>query len=61
LRREKSWPEFFDTEIARLTQKDCRDWAGKYADRYSPSRFNGALQIVRRLDTCETSAARLRF
>jgi integrase len=46
---KKAWPDFFDTDIARLTQKDCREWAARYGRDYSPSRFNGALQIVRRL------------
>ena len=46
---QKSWPDFFETDIARLTQKDCREWAARYGRDYSPSRFNGALQIVRRL------------
>ena len=46
---KKSWPGFYDTDIARISQKDCRTWAARYATDYSPSRFNGALQIVRRL------------
>jgi hypothetical protein len=46
---KKAWPGFFDTDIARITQKDCREWAARYGRDYSPTRFNGALQIVRRL------------
>ena len=46
---KKSWPEFYETDVARISQKDCRDWAARYASEYSPSRFNGALQIIRRL------------
>jgi integrase len=46
---KKAWPGFFETDIARITQKDCREWAARYGREYSPSRFNGALQIVRRL------------
>jgi integrase len=46
---KKAWPAFFDTDIARISQKDCREWAARYGRDYSPSRFNGALQIVRRL------------
>jgi integrase len=46
---KKSWPGLFDTDIARISQKDCREWAARYSRDYSPLRFNGALQIVRRL------------
>ena len=46
---KKAWPRFFDTDIARISQKDCREWAARYGGKYSPSRFNGSLQIVRHL------------
>ncbi|HEX3720860.1 MAG TPA: hypothetical protein VH595_23150 [Verrucomicrobiae bacterium] len=46
---KKSWPDLNNSDIARISQKDCRDWAARYSRDYSPSRFNGALQIVRRL------------
>jgi hypothetical protein len=39
----------FDTDIARISQKDCNEWAARHGKDYSPTRFNGALGIVRRL------------
>jgi len=45
----KTWPDLFDADIARLTQKDCREWAARYSQNYSATRFNGALNVVRRI------------
>ena len=33
---KKAWPDFFGTDIARLSQKDCREWAARYSRDYSP-------------------------
>jgi integrase len=45
----KTWPDLFDTDIASHSQKDCREWAARYGEGYSASRFNGALNTVRRI------------
>jgi hypothetical protein len=31
----KSWPELYSTEIAKISQKDCSDWAARYGKDYS--------------------------
>jgi integrase len=46
---KKSWPELYSTDIARISQRDCNDWAARYGKEYSPTRYNGALGIVRRI------------
>jgi integrase len=46
---KKTWPELYSSEIARISQKDCNDWAARHGSGYSPTRFNGALGIVRRI------------
>ena len=46
---KKSWPELYSTDIAKLNQKDCNEWAARYGKEYSPTRYNGALGIVRRI------------
>jgi hypothetical protein len=43
----KTWPDLFDTDIVRHSRKDCHEWAGRYGEGYSASRFNGALNTVR--------------
>jgi integrase len=46
---EKSWPKLYSTDIAKISQKDCNDWAARHGKDYSPTRFNGALGVVRRI------------
>jgi integrase len=46
---KKSWPELYSTDIARISRKDCNEWAARYSKDYSATRFNGALGIVRRI------------
>jgi hypothetical protein len=46
---KKTWLELYSSEIARISQKDCNDWAARQGKDYSPTRFNGALGIVRRI------------
>src|SRR5438046_10238226 len=46
---KKTWPELYSMDIARITQKDCNEWAARYGKDYSPTRYNGALGIVRRI------------
>ena len=46
---KKSWPELYSTDIAKISQRDCNDWAARYGKDYSPTRYNGALGIVRRI------------
>ena len=46
---KKTWPELYSSDIAKISQKDCTDRATRYGKDYSPTRFNGALGIVRRI------------
>ncbi len=46
---KKTWPELYSTDIAKISQRDCTDWAARYGKDYSPTRYNGALGIVRRI------------
>jgi integrase len=39
----------YSSEIARISRKDCNDWAARHGTGHSPTRFNGALGIVRRI------------
>ena len=39
----------YSSEIARISQKDCNVWAARHGKDYSPTRFNGALGILRRI------------
>jgi integrase len=47
----REWPELPDLELRKVTAKQCEDWAKRYRAKASPTRFNGALQRLRRLFT----------
>jgi integrase len=46
---KRSWPELYSTDIAKISRKDCNEWAARYGKNYSATRFNGALGVVRRI------------
>jgi integrase len=43
----KSWPELDETELRKITETRCRQWAASYRKTASPSRFNNTLAIFR--------------
>jgi len=43
----RSWPEIDDTELRKITEARCREWAIAYRKTASPSRFNNTLAILR--------------
>jgi hypothetical protein len=43
---KKSWPELYLTGIARISRKDCDNWAARYGKEYSATRFKGASGVV---------------
>ena len=42
----KSWPGLNDTEVRRITRKDCEAWARHYRKTVSPVRFNNTVAIL---------------
>ena len=44
---QKSWRGLNETEVRRITQNDCREWARTYAKTVSPTRYNGAISVLR--------------
>jgi integrase len=45
----KSWPGLGETEIRKITEKDCREWADYVRSRSSATVFNHTLGILRNL------------
>ena len=45
----KSWPGLSATEIRRITQADCKKWAGTYAKKVSPTNYNNTLALLRHI------------
>ena len=48
---KKTWPDLYSSDIAKVSQKECNDWAARHGKDYGPTRFNGALGTVRRSAT----------
>lgn len=46
---KKSWPELEGSDLQRITAEDCEEWAGKFAKKVSPTRFNAHLSLLRSL------------
>jgi len=45
----RSWPDLGATAINRISKTDCLDWLASFAKRYSPTRVNGAISVLRRV------------
>jgi integrase len=43
----KSWPGLSETEVRRITQGRCKEWAIVYAKSASPTRYNNTAAILR--------------
>jgi integrase len=46
-----SWPELRNTKLERVSETDCRDWAAKYKEQVSPTRFNNTVDCLRTILT----------
>jgi integrase len=44
---QKSWPGLNETEIRKITQADCREWARAYGKTVSPTRYNNTVSVLR--------------
>jgi len=44
---QKSWPGLNETEVRKITQTDCREWARAYRKTVSPTRYNSTVSVLR--------------
>jgi integrase len=44
---QKSWPGLNETEIRKVTQGNCKEWARAYGKTVSPTRYNGTISVLR--------------
>ena len=44
---ERSWPGLNETEVRKITQTDCREWARAYGKTVSPTRYNNTVSVLR--------------
>jgi integrase len=45
----KNWPGLNETEVRRITGKDCEAWARRYRKTVSPVRFNNTVAILQHI------------
>ena len=44
---QKSWPGLNETEVRKITQTDCKEWARAYGKTVSPTRYNNTISVLR--------------
>src|ERR1700756_500372 len=44
---QKSWPGLNETEVRKITQTDCKEWARAYGKAVSPTRYNNTVSVLR--------------
>jgi integrase len=44
---QKSWPSLNETEVRKITQTNCKEWARAYRKAVSPTRYNNTVSVLR--------------
>jgi integrase len=52
----KNWEGLNETEVRKITQNDCKRWAGKYAKKASPTSYNNTVALLRQVLSCAADA-----
>jgi integrase len=52
----KSWQSLNETEVRKITQSDCKRWAGRYATKVSPTNYNNTIALLRQVLSCAVDA-----
>ena len=57
----RSWRSLFDTDVRKVTQRDCEAWLSRYQQQYSPSVVNNSIGTLRAIfdEAIRTGARRL--
>jgi integrase len=45
----RSWPEFAAKAPAKVSESECKEWANRYHQKYSPTLYNNTLDTVRHI------------
>jgi integrase len=43
----KSWPRLKETEVRKITQVACKEWASAYGKKVSPTNYNNTISLLR--------------
>jgi len=45
----KTWPQISDTDVRKITDSQCKEWAVRFGREYSPTRYNATVGVLRAL------------
>jgi integrase len=45
----KSWPSLNETEVRKITQVACKEWASTYGKKASPTNYNNTIALLRHI------------
>ena len=43
----RSWPALFETDVRKVSERECENWLSRYQQRYSPSVVNNSIGTLR--------------
>lgn len=43
----RSWPSLFETDVRKVSPRDCESWLARYQQQYAPSVVNNAIATLR--------------
>jgi integrase len=55
----KSWPDLKARDVRKISEADCKTWAAKFSGRYSATRYNAAIGVLRAIFNAAMEAAAL--
>ena len=44
---QKSWPSLNETDVRKITQLPCKEWASAYGKKASPTNYNNTIALLR--------------
>jgi integrase len=56
----RSWPAVFETDVRKVSERDCQDWLVRYQRKYAPTVINASIGTLREIFD-EAVAAGARF
>lgn len=55
----RSWPALFDTDVRKISERDCENWLVRYQQQYAPTVINNSIGTLRAVfDEAIASGAR---
>ena len=43
----RSWPSLFETDVRKISERDCENWLMRFQEQYAPSVVNNSIGTLR--------------